>query len=106
MQLTRAYYNYSEDLLRIDDCFLQLEQTYEHVVKYTGNHASYRAKRVVRTENYHDGAVGDRQIMKVVVTGDYDSLDTTDFEWARWNRGDGHYWAMDMSDLPAAGDTI
>lgn len=114
MEVIRSYYNASDDLIRVDRLQLQIATSNKGIITYTGDGTKTIGKRKLTTQSLHVSTGGtpgtpvSRVVDKLEVIGDYNELETTSakYQWAKWERGDGTDYILDMSDLPGCGDTV
>lgn len=98
MELVRQYKNASGYEIRIDTIFMVRRQN--TIASNASTHTFYRQLKVRPVISTN---VTDREVAEVEVIGDFDELDTTNFEWAKWS---SPVATLDMSDLPFVGDTV
>ena len=107
MKAIRSYYNSGGDLLRTDSLLLDLQPIYKGIVTFQPTGPQSSATRRLKTTLESTTSVA-RVVDTITVECDCDTLEgsTGNFLFAQWNRGNDTTLTLDMSDLPAVGDTV
>jgi hypothetical protein len=114
MEIIRSYYNSDDDLIRVDRLHLEVRSNTKGIVNHQGIGTNTNVVRKLSIQPLHiavgtaPGTPVSRVIAKLEVTGICDSIETSTgkYTWAKWHKGDGTDYILDMSDLPGCGDTV
>jgi len=108
MQITRVYKNAASDTIRVDELYMDIIVDNSPAVIYKSNTSMVRfgPRRLKTVPHYSTGA--SRTVSGIEVDGDFETIEVIsgDYTWASKVLGDGTVARIDMSDLPAIGDTV
>lgn len=106
MEVIRSYYNGDDDLIRLDTITLQHNTNFKNIVTYSDiTNVSYKRNLKTKVIHINSGTPASRVVAKIEVIGDFDTLDSG-YTFAKWTRGDGTEFIMDMTDLPVITETV
>jgi hypothetical protein len=114
MELTRIYYNGSNETLRVDKITVDiLPPIYQepNVNDDSGLQMRIGPQRLVTTIlGSHASLAGSRQVSNIELVGDYDDYDQTgapyNMTWATKTLGNDQVVRFNMSELPGIGDDV
>jgi hypothetical protein len=101
LEVTRLYKNASDDTLRIDTIYM--ERTTNSFNSGIGASTYYRR---LSTTFVVQSNISDRDVAYIQLITTADEIDTTYYDYVRWNTNRAHPINCNMSDLPNVGDTL
>ena len=115
MEITRVYYNGSNETLRVDTITIPIKShpvmTPSQLAGDQGLRMLIGPQRIVTTiMGSHASLAGSRDVSNIELIGEYDDWDKTgapyNMRWATKTLGNGQVVRFNMSELPGIGDEV